>query len=123
MSGIRRAADALAVMSAAIKIVVILDIMFYLCSPRHAPRRRATHGNARRYGEGRNHEERDAWGEKEPCVYIMASKPNGVLYYEMHASLDVAFKRETRLKTWERTSTRRPVASCPDLPMFSAAVT
>ena len=98
----------------------------------------------------------DAWGEKEPCVYIMASKPNGVLYvgvtsglrdrvyihkqdlisgftskyrvhrlvyYEMHASLDVAFKRETRLKKWKRTSTRRPVASCPDLPMFSAAVT
>lgn len=75
------------------------------------------------------------WREKEPCVYIMASRPNGVLYagvtsnlrervllhkqgayggftkrhkihdlvyYEMHASMDDAIRRESQLKKWQR---------------------
>ncbi len=75
------------------------------------------------------------WSERSPCVYIMASARNGVLYvgvtselpdrisihkqdlidgftkrygvhtlvyYEMHASMDAAIKRETQLKKWKR---------------------
>ena len=73
--------------------------------------------------------------EKDPCVYILASKRNGTLYtgvtselpqrvsqhkqgliegftkkygvhrlvyYEMHATMDAAIRREKRIKEWRR---------------------
>ncbi len=63
---------------------------------------------------------------KSPCVYILASKPNGVLYvgvtsdlegrmaehdqgpapgftlHEFHETMDEAIRREKRLKEWKR---------------------
>jgi putative endonuclease len=41
---------------------------------------------------------------KSPCVYILASKPNGVLYIGVTSeSMDEAILREKRLKEWKRT--------------------
>ncbi len=63
--------------------------------------------------------------ERQPCVYLLASKQNGTLYaehknnvvegftkkynvhmlvwYEMHETMESAIKREKAIKKWERS--------------------